>query len=236
MLKMDRSRLAIVIPAFNEENTIGEIIKLASKYGTTVVINDGSSDNTSQVASSAGAKVINNTLNLGYDKALITGFNYACESNFDFMITIDADGQHIPSDIEKYLNEFKKGKDCIVGIRENPQRIAEYLFSFYTRIVWKIKDPLCGMKGYDLRKFNKFKNHKMQELIGTQYLMIALRGNFDISQLEINQKERKDMPRLGPSLLSNILIFSALLKVIEEDTYYFLRLLRKKKTINDIFK
>ena len=131
---MGKLNLAIVIPAFNEGKTIGKIVKLANKYGTTIVINDGSNDSTNQIATISGATVVNHKFNLGYDKALLSGFNFVYKSNFDFMITIDADGQHKPSDIENYLIELREGKDCVVGIRDKPQRISEYLFSFYTKI------------------------------------------------------------------------------------------------------
>ncbi len=216
---MGRFNLAIVIPAYNEEKTIGKIIKLVDNYGKIIVINDGSTDSTYAIASNLGAEIVNHETNRGYDSALISGFNFSLKSDFDYMVTIDADGQHKPGDIEKYLNDLNKGKECVVGVRDKKQRISEYLFSIYTKLFWKIDDPLCGMKAYNLNAFKKLKNSKIEKLIGTQFLMFALRNNFNIGQINIKQNKRIDIPRFGSSLSSDFLIMGALIKVIYGDIY-----------------
>ena len=93
---MDRSRVAIVIPAFNEEKTISKVVRAANKFGKSIVVNDGSKDNTGEIAKRSGAIVFMHKINLGYDAALNTGFKKAAKLKFDYIITLDADGQHDP--------------------------------------------------------------------------------------------------------------------------------------------
>ena len=92
---MARCNLAIIVPALNEEKTIENVITRIKEKGTVIVINDGSSDRTSEIAENSGAIVINHSFNKGYDEALNTGFKYAYESGFEYVITFDADEQHL---------------------------------------------------------------------------------------------------------------------------------------------
>ena len=78
---MERSKIVIIIPALNEEKTISKIVKECRKYGKVIVVNDGSKDNTAFLAREAGAFVINNSKNLGYEKSLNRGFKLASKKN-----------------------------------------------------------------------------------------------------------------------------------------------------------
>ena len=79
MCDLGRFEVAIVIPAYNEANTIRQVIRSISDYGVVIVVNDASEDNTGFVAAKAGAIVINHEVNHGYDKALESGFMRADE-------------------------------------------------------------------------------------------------------------------------------------------------------------
>ena len=74
---MERSEIAIIIPAYNEASTIDIILKKVIKYGTIILINDGSTDNTLELAKKHDIIIINNEQNFGYDKSLNIGFNYS---------------------------------------------------------------------------------------------------------------------------------------------------------------
>ena len=74
---MERFKLAIIIPAYNEENTIFDLVKSASNHGLVIVVNDGSTDNTKKLAEFAGAILINHKDNRGYDSSLNSGFKKA---------------------------------------------------------------------------------------------------------------------------------------------------------------
>ena len=89
---MGRSSLAIIIPAKNEVKTIGRVIQNARKFGTVVVVDDGSTDGTDKVSILKGAKLIKNKKNLFYDKSLNKGFEYVKKKKFKFIINIYGDG------------------------------------------------------------------------------------------------------------------------------------------------
>src|SRR5713101_5594916 len=101
---MDRYRVGIVIPAFNESATIVSVVQSAGRYGGAIVVDDGSTDNTAELAIHAGAVVVSHGRNRGYDAALNTGFKRAAELGTEIIITVDADGQHDPSLIQKFVH------------------------------------------------------------------------------------------------------------------------------------
>jgi len=110
----------IVIPAFNESKRVGRVIRKLreSGYNNIVVVDDGSSDNTAQVASKSGATVLRHILNRGQGAALGTGIEFALQKGADIIITFDADGQHNPRDIPRLVAPLEKGEaDVALGSR-----------------------------------------------------------------------------------------------------------------------
>lgn len=117
-------KLAILIPAFNEEKMIGAVLERLPKKITGVtrqeiiVVNDGSIDATSRIAQKKGVTLISHWLNRGLGGALGTGFVYARQNNFDALVTFDADGQHHPDDILAVIKPIIQRKaDVVVGSR-----------------------------------------------------------------------------------------------------------------------
>lgn len=112
-------RGCVLIPAYLEEKRIRSVVKKVLQYiQPVIVIDDGSPDKTSVEASSAGAIVIKHEKNFGKGTALNTGFAYAMKNNFDYVITMDADGQHDPGDIPRFIEEFRRtGVAALVGSR-----------------------------------------------------------------------------------------------------------------------
>ena len=123
-------RTLIIIPAYNEELTIGSVVALAKKYGDVLVVDDGSSDKTSEIARESGAVVIKHEVNRGKGKALRTGFEYALSKDYDLVVTIDADGQHNPDEIPLLLEPLVKDEaDLVIGSRYlngSKERIPSY--------------------------------------------------------------------------------------------------------------
>ena len=114
-------RIAVIIPALNAERTLARVVVDARlQLEPVLVIDDGSSDATGEVAAAVGATVIRHPVNRGKGGALKTGFTWALENGFDGVITLDADGQHLASEIPKFLRERESsGADLIIGGRSH---------------------------------------------------------------------------------------------------------------------
>ena len=114
-------KIAVLIPALNAERTLPRVVVEArAQLEPVLVIDDGSSDATSEVAREAGATVIRHPVNRGKGGALKTGFQWALENGFDGAITLDADGQHLAGEIPKFVRERERGgADLIIGGRSH---------------------------------------------------------------------------------------------------------------------
>lgn len=211
---MDRSRLAIIIPALNEVKTIERLVRAVSPYGLPIIVDDGSSDDTAQTARNAGAATIVHQSNQGYDSALNSGFQRASEIGFTYALTMDADGQHDPTVISLFIDALENGADVVVGVRDHLQRITEHVFATYTKLRWGIKDPLCGFKAYRLKIYTKLGHFDSYGSIGTELLLYTARNNGRIVQIPIKTQARIDNSRFGNPLKSNIRILRALFKSV----------------------
>jgi glycosyltransferase involved in cell wall biosynthesis len=116
-----RSRLLVIVPAYNEELALPGTLKDLSDNrpdADVLVVDDGSSDDTSGVARSLGCKVVTLPNNLGIGGAVQTGLIYADNRAYDFAVQFDADGQHVASEIEKILSPVREDKcDVAIGSR-----------------------------------------------------------------------------------------------------------------------
>ena len=114
----------MLIPGYNEAERIGPVVRSVSAYcPNVVVVDDGSSDETAEVARAAGATVLVQPHNMGKGKALERGFEYAREKGFEFVITMDGDGQHAAEDIPGFIEAYAAGEfPVIIGNRmANPE-------------------------------------------------------------------------------------------------------------------
>lgn len=203
--------LAIVIPALNEASSIAPVVKAAREYGLPIVVDDGSSDDTAEIARNAGAEVISHERNRGYDAALNSGFKRAAQLGSVFAVTMDADGQHNPELLGRFAQELEQGADVVIGVRDRKQRLAEHLFAYVTKWLWGIKDPLCGMKGYRMSVYNRLGHFDAFGSIGTELALFAVRNRYRLSQIPVPTRDRVGAPRFGRLLHANFLILRALL-------------------------
>lgn len=122
MFRENSHKILIVVPAWNEEQSIAGVLKelkVACPHFDIIVINDGSNDSTGHVIADNGVRVINHNTNSGYAAAIQSGRIYALENNYDFLVFIDADGQHKPSDVVRVLEPVVTGlADQVRGSRE----------------------------------------------------------------------------------------------------------------------
>lgn len=203
-------RVGIVIPALNESASIESVIRQSVAFGTVIVVDDGSSDDTGRIAMAAGAVVVRHEHNRGYDASLNSGFRRASELDVDIVITIDADGQHDPQLIGQCLKLFEDGAELVVGARHKCQRFAEYCFAFVANRLYGLRDPLCGFKGYRIDIYRALGHFDSYGSIGTELAMFAARRGFRLRQLPVQVRERNGVPRFGQGLRANFKIFRAM--------------------------
>lgn len=208
---MDRSRIGIVVPALNESRTIASVVAGARTFGTAIVVDDGSSDGTGDRAREAGANVVRHPVNRGYDAALNSGFMRAAELGCEYVITMDADGQHDPSILDTFIGALDAGADVVVGVRDRRQRIGETVFARAGNVFWGIRDPLCGMKAYRIGVFEELGYFDGYGSIGTELALFAASSAKRITQVPVHTRDRVDAPRFGRRLSANMRIFRALL-------------------------
>ena len=112
-------KTCLFLPAYNESRTIGRIIQEASLFvGHIIVIDDGSSDNSAEVARTHGAVVLKHTQNRGKGRALRTGFDYALQNGYELIATMDSDMQHDPMDLPHFFDHFRRTRpDILIGGR-----------------------------------------------------------------------------------------------------------------------
>jgi glycosyltransferase involved in cell wall biosynthesis len=158
----------IVVPAYNEEEYLPQVlfdIRKSNPQADILVVNDGSSDDTSQIARETGVKVLDIPFNIGYGGAVQTGFRFAVEYGHDFVITIDGDGQHNPYHTNRLIDIMEREQaDVVIGSRflegnyriGIARRLGIWLFSkiakLYTGV--HITDPTSGFQLLNYKVFS----------------------------------------------------------------------------------
>ena len=153
-------KICAVIPAFNNETTVFEVVEKARhEIDHVVVVDDGSTDETARFAQDAGAHVIRVSKNRGKGNSLRISFRYALANDFDAIITLDSDLQHDPSEIPKFIKHHTiNSSKIVIGARLHGRgkmprvRYANNIIGTYT-FSWLIGQPVedsqCGFRLYD---------------------------------------------------------------------------------------
>ncbi|TLX68271.1 MAG: glycosyltransferase family 2 protein, partial [Thaumarchaeota archaeon] len=180
-------RILVCIPAFNEAKHIADIVRNARAYCSEVVVcDDGSVDNTGEIARSAGATIARHSTNKGYGSALKTLFNIAKMKDVDIVVTLDSDGQHNVADIPKIVQPILKGDvDVVVGSRfltENDSRKVPRYRTFGIKTLTKlaniaayddISDSQNGFRAYKKNALSKLDLYEDGMAISTEILIRA---------------------------------------------------------------
>lgn len=225
----------VVIPAYNEEAVIGEVlneIKRAKLGMDILVVNDGSSDRTSEIAAASGAKVIDIPYNIGYGGAIQTGFRFALEYGYDYVITMDGDGQHDPQSIRGLVEIMgKEEADVVVGSRflEGTyrmgffRRVGSWLFSrianLYTGV--KITDPTSGFQIYNRRAFtylSRGDNYPL-DYPDVNIIMALHKMNFKLTEAPVRMIEKVENKSMHSGLRPFFYVLRMLIAIIMVPLY-----------------
>ena len=192
-------KIAVGLPAYNEEKNIASIITKLEKISDTIIVcNDGSSDLTGKIASKMGAVTINHEKNLGYGAAICSLFLKAKDLDVDVLVTFDADGQHDVLDIQKVIDPIvEKKADLVIGSRfldSSPDNIPSYRKTGIqiitkltnTSLKEKIKDSQSGFRAYSKEVLSKITPSDRGMGVSSEILIKASNNDFRITEIPIN--------------------------------------------------
>lgn len=211
-------KVAIVIPAYNEAATIGSVVKSLRDVGIPIVVDDGSSDGTGNIARKAGAEVATHSSNKGYDAALQSGFEKAASLKVDIVVTFDADGQHDAAILQDMIEPISSGRvELVLGIRPQPARLAERVFNTYTKLRFGVHDILSGLKAYHLDLFRTYGRFDGVQSIGTELALYGLRHDCRFETVLVPVLPRVGKARFGSTWKANMMIFRAMFIMLGND-------------------
>jgi glycosyltransferase involved in cell wall biosynthesis len=188
------SRVIAVIPAFNEAKTIAAVVaSVQAHVADVIVVDDHSADATAEEAKRAGAIVLRNAANLGYDGSLNAGFAEAAQRGAGIVLTFDADGEHDPADVPRLIAPIVEDRaDIVAGQRPRLAGFAEQIFALYTWLRYGIADPLCGLKAYRRSVYDAVGQFDTVQSIGTELMIKGLHKKFRLALVPIALHRRAD--------------------------------------------
>jgi glycosyltransferase involved in cell wall biosynthesis len=223
---MKNEKILIIIPAYNEEANIKNVIlalKKANSNFTCLVVNDGSKDNTQKEAEASKLAItIELPSNLGIGGAVQTGFKYALYHNYDYAIQFDGDGQHLPGEIPKILTPLYKNEcDACIGSRfikktdgfqsTFMRRLGIKFFETLTNMLikQKITDSTSGFRAYNKKSIAFLAAHYPTDYPEPETIILLGKNGFRVKEVSVEMQERQG----GQSSISGLKSARYMIKV-----------------------
>lgn len=188
---MKQSNIWAVIPAYNEQKNIAGVVKKTRRYaGNVVLVDDGSRDMTTELAAKAGAIVLKHIVNLGKGAALKTGCDFAAKNGAKFIVAIDADAQHNPDDMPRFIEKLGK-YDIVFSYRKASSkmplvlRFGNWFISSVANVLYGIKlnDTQSGYRAFSSEAYRKIRWNSADYSIESE--MIARVGKQRLKYVQI---------------------------------------------------
>jgi glycosyltransferase involved in cell wall biosynthesis len=241
-------RLLLIIPAFNEQAALGpllqEIKALPPPEGVeleAVVVDDGSSDRTQDVARQNGARVLRLCRNLGIGGAVQAGIQLAHREQFDAAVQMDGDGQHPPAELVHLLAASKNGEDLVVGTRYREgttgfrstvmRRLGSSWLRGILRLVTRKRftDPTSGFRLYGPRALQLFSDTYPYDFPEPESLAVARAAGLTVTEVPVTMRERQG----GTSSISGYTSIYYMFKVTVAVLLAYLRTNRRRFEARD---
>ena len=204
-MEENREKILIIIPAYNEEDSLGAVIESVRKHvpqAGIVVVNDGSTDSTAKVAEGAGVVVLTHLYNLGIGATMQTGYRYARVKGYDIAVQVDADGQHPADQIPRIIGPIIEGKaDMVVGSRflgtgdYRPSLARSTGMGIFSRVVSaiikeKVTDTTSGFRASGGRCIRFFSHHYPDDYPEVEALVLLHKLGFSIMEVPVRMEDR----------------------------------------------
>ncbi len=205
MIEKMKYKIAVIVPAYNEENTIANVVNGVRALGEgydPIVINDDSRDRTFSIAQQEGAIIIDLACNLGIGGAVQTGFRYATLSNYDACVQLDGDGQHPTEEIPYLIKTlFGEDLDIVIGSRfiektgydiSFMRRIGIRIISLFLRIFtgMSVKDSTSGFRAINAKAAGFFAKNYPQDFPEPESLIFVHKYGFKFKEVPVEMKNR----------------------------------------------
>jgi glycosyltransferase involved in cell wall biosynthesis len=207
---MDKPKIAAVIPAYNEEKHIGDVVRRTLQtLDHVLVVDDGSQDQTADRAREAGAEVIVHEQNRGKGETIKTGLRHWLDRQFDFVIILDADGQHRPEEIERFVAVAfsPDAPKLVLGNRMNDVSSMPLVRRMVNRWMSGRISAACGQEIPDTQcGFRLLHRQLIPELLGgaarfdyeTEMLIVASRKGFQIASVPVSTVYSDEVSSIHP--------------------------------------
>ena len=218
-----KSNVLIIIPAYNEEQSILQtvtLLKQTTQYDY-IVINDGSTDTTYSILNEHNIESITLPINLGIGGAMQTGYKYAKRHDYDFAIQLDADGQHNPKDLQLLVSTIQNtGADMVIGSRffektnyrgAVTRRAGIFYFYALLKLISgiSITDPTSGYRVVNKRVIEQFSKDYPVDYPEVEVLAKLAKKGYQIQEVKVEMNNRQG----GTSSITNVKAFYYMVKV-----------------------
>lgn len=213
------------MPAFNESKYIGTLVLDTRQYvDEVIVIDDGSSDDTSKIASLAGATVVSHPINQGYGAAIVSIFNETRKRDPDILIILDADSQHNPGDIPRIIQPILDGNDVVIGTRDKQaskiplyRRFGQKVISGSLKFLSKnpLSDSECGFRAFSRKAIASLNLQENGMAVSAETVAEAFHLGLKVTQVPVSVTYGKDSSTLNP-VTHGLGVFTRVLIMISE--------------------
>ena len=208
MSKTTGQSVIVGIPAYNEARYIGSVVLQARRFAREViVVDDGSTDRTAEIALSAGATVARHDTNKGYGASIQTILVEAKRREPDVLVILDGDGQHDPSETPKMVQAVLEGSDLVLGSRRleagkipRLRRVGQGVLSYFARVLSKtrIEDSQCGFRAYSRKALMTLDPKENGMAISTEIISEASRKGLKLAEVPVSAIYTEDGSSQNP--------------------------------------
>jgi len=210
----------IVMPAYNEERSIGRVLDVLKREGwrNIIVADDGSRDRTVKIARSKGALVVSHRQNMGLGAALRTGLNKARELEADCAVTFDADGQHDPKAV-RALARAMDDADLVIGVRRHlgipfHKRVGNYILNLITYLFSGVlTDSQSGSRAFGRRALKLIRIQSNRYEVSSEIIIQAKKRRLRLREVPVRCFYTEYSKARGTTIASGVKIFFGLINL-----------------------